>query len=265
MTSNSFSTVARNMLLLRRWTHKNDRSEKIWPDPMKLENCTMQKSPYTLVGDRMKTSFRWSGILVAITVEDMELTPNRDFSYHSCKPLGQQGHFILKSTLKFRPWDTRISGAARVYSLHLWKTLLYLTRSLAVFTSTVITHCSPESMLQLCCAAHYPKIPGACKSVIPSKTRDLVIGSQLHTSPHEQLPQQLQIKTRTEFPPRYSSFLHYFSVIILLELSLKRSFLQLWDQPFTHQRSCLSYDAVFSICTLLCYSEKQTPSNIRRV
>lgn len=39
--------------------------------------------------------------------------------------------------------------------------------------STVATHCSPESMLQLRCAAHYPKIPGACKSVIPSKTRDL--------------------------------------------------------------------------------------------
>lgn len=35
-----------------------------------------------------------------------------NFSYHSCKPLGQQGHFIRKHTLKSRPQAVRISDAA---------------------------------------------------------------------------------------------------------------------------------------------------------
>lgn len=64
-----------------------------WPEPMKLENYTVQKS--LLVGDNMKTWSIWSRILVAITVQNVELIPEIDFSYHSCKTLGLQGCFMF--------------------------------------------------------------------------------------------------------------------------------------------------------------------------
>lgn len=63
----------------------------------------------------------------------------------------------------YTPQAVRISEAAPELECSLcWgKTLLYLTESLAVLVSSVITHCPPESTLQLRGAARYPDIPGA--------------------------------------------------------------------------------------------------------
>lgn len=44
------TTAATNMLLLAKRAPNKCQAEKIWPDPMKLENCTVQKPLYTLWG-----------------------------------------------------------------------------------------------------------------------------------------------------------------------------------------------------------------------
>lgn len=105
------TTAARNMLLLAKWAHNNYKAEKIWPDPMKLENCMVLRSPYTLwgCGDVNFIEVVWNS--------DSHYCPrhginSQDFSYHSCKSLGLRGDFIFKSTLKSRPEGAGISGAA---------------------------------------------------------------------------------------------------------------------------------------------------------
>lgn len=135
----------------------------------------------------MQTSSRWSEILAAITVLDVELTAEIFLIAAVNHWVGLWGYFIVTSTLKWRPEAAGISGAEVDQSLR-WEDLAVPASQLSCVHVQGVTHCSPGSGLQLPSAAHYPKIPGACKAGIPSKTRDLVIGSQLHTSPHQQLP-----------------------------------------------------------------------------
>ena len=163
-----------------------------------------------------------------------------------------------KSTLKPRPQAVRISGAApELDNSLLWgKTLLHLTDTLTVFMSSVIIHCSPKSMLQLHCAAHYLNIPGACKSVIPlKKPCDWKPGPHILSLA---ITTAAPDKGEERIPFLVLKFLALFQGYFLTGAVTQGEFSSAARPPlYTHQRSCLAYNATFSLCTLLCYAEKK--------
>lgn len=86
------TTAARNMLLLAKWaptTAKLTRFGQI-PWSWKTARC---KNHHTHSGGEMWTPSRWSEILVAITVQDVELTPE---IFLTDKSPGLRGYFIFQ-------------------------------------------------------------------------------------------------------------------------------------------------------------------------